>query len=90
MSGSACSVSVTDTTVDHMDNTFSERTARNVASAMKATGVSEHALAERTGIARVTLRRRLDGHHGFSLNEAEAIAKALDVPIAQLLGAVAA
>lgn len=73
-----------------MDNTFSERTAHRVASAMKATGTSENALAERSGIARVTLRRRLDGHHAFTLNEAEAIAKALDVPVAELIGVVAA
>lgn len=68
-----------------MDSTFSERTARRVRSEMDAAGMSEHTLAERAGIARVTLRRRLDGHGSFALNEVELIAAALDLPVSQLL-----
>lgn len=52
--------------------------------------MSEQELARRSGIARVTLRRRLDGHGSFSLNEVELIATALDLNVAQLLGEMAA
>lgn len=74
-----------------MDSTFSERTARRVRSAMDSAGMSETELARRSGIARVTLGRRLAGHGSFALNEVEAIADALDLPLeALLLGELAA
>ncbi|HEY9353775.1 MAG TPA: helix-turn-helix transcriptional regulator [Nocardioides sp.] len=73
-----------------MDNTFSERVARRVRSVMDAAGMSQNELADRSGIARVTLRRRLDGHSAFTLNESERIAAALGTSLDELLlGAVA-
>lgn len=69
---------------------FSVRVRRQVVAAMKDAGESRLGLAEKTGIARPTLNRSLDGHRPFNTDELGAIAKALDVPLETLVGPVAA
>lgn len=56
---------------------------------MAAGGWSEKALAEATGIARVTLRRRLAGSP-FDVAELAAIAAALELSVSALLEQAAA
>lgn len=41
---------------------------------MDVNGVSTKALAEATGISRMTLARRLTGNSGFTVNELDALA----------------
>jgi lambda repressor-like predicted transcriptional regulator len=69
---------------------FSVRVRRQVVAAMKETGESRLGLAEKTGIARPTLNRSLDGHRPFNTDELSAIAKALNIPLADLVQGVAA
>lgn len=69
--------------------TYSQRVADAVAAAMTAGGWSEKALAEATGIARVTLRRRLAGSP-FDVSELAAIATALNTSVSALLEQAAA
>lgn len=52
---------------------------------MKASGESRLGLAEKTGIARPTLNRSLDGHRPFNTDELGRIAKALDVALYELV-----
>lgn len=65
--------------------TFSALVIRRVEAAMKAAGESRLGLAEKTGIARPTLNRSLDGHRAFNTDELGRIARALDVDIVQLV-----
>lgn len=69
--------------------TYPQRVALNVAEAMRAGGWSEKALAEKTGIPRVTLRRRLAGA-AFNVAELAAIAAVLGTTVADLVGEEAA
>lgn len=53
--------------------------------------VSQRKLADRTGMSQPGIYRRLSGEVDFSVPEIRAVAIALDVPVAHLLGeAVAA
>lgn len=72
-----------------MDTNYSARVAAKVAAAMESGGWSEKALAEATGIPRVTLRRRLAGA-AFNVAELASIAATLDVAIADLVDEAAA
>lgn len=74
---------------DHMDTNYSARVALRVAAAMEAGGWSEKAMAETTGIPRVTLRRRLAGA-AFNVAELAAISEALGTTVSELLGEDAA
>lgn len=56
---------------------------------MEAGGWSEKAMAETTGIPRVTLRRRLAGA-AFNVAELAAISEALGTTVSELLGEDAA
>lgn len=67
-----------------MDTNYSARVASRVAAAMESGGWSEKALAETTGIPRVTLRRRLAGA-AFNVAELAAIAAALEVTVSTLI-----
>lgn len=68
--------------VSHMDiPTKTQRTAQLVAAAIEAANESKQSIAKATGIPRVTLDRRLDGHAPFTVKELYAIAVALDVPV---------
>lgn len=69
---------------------FSERVRRQVVAAMNEASTSRLALAEKAGIPRTTLNRCLDGHRVFNTAELDAIAKALEIPLAELVGPVAA
>lgn len=64
--------------------TYPHRVAAAVTAAMAAGNWSEKALAETTGIARVTLRRRLAGSP-FDVAELAAIATALGTTVSALL-----
>jgi transcriptional regulator with XRE-family HTH domain len=68
---------------------YSARVAVTVAAAMEAGGWSEKALAEATGIPRVTLRRRLAGA-AFNVAELAAIAEALGTTVTDLVDRAAA
>lgn len=73
------------------DMTRTAQVAAAVEDARKTAGVSEEVLADRTGIARSTLKRRLAGFSpAFTVEELQAIANALDVPFADLLALGAA
>lgn len=73
-----------------MDTTaYPIRVAQAVTEAMNAGGWSEKALAETTGIPRVTLRRRLAGA-AFNVAELAAIADALGTTVSELIGEDAA
>lgn len=52
---------------------------------MDVGGVSVKALAEATGIARMTLARRLTGNSGFTVNELDALAAYFDTTPAALV-----
>lgn len=70
-----------------MDVTTTEyphRVAQTVVSAMQADGWSEKALADATGIPRVTLRRRLVGSP-FNVAELAAIAAVLNTTVTALI-----
>lgn len=75
--------------MDTASTTFPLRVARTVTDAMQVGGWSEKALAEKTGIPRVTLRRRLAGSP-FDVSELARIADALNTTVRELLGEVAA
>jgi transcriptional regulator with XRE-family HTH domain len=64
-------------------NTYPRRVSEIVAEAMVAEGWSEKAMAEATGIPRVTLRRRLAGA-AFNVAELAAIADALGTTVSAL------
>lgn len=64
--------------------------AASVEAARVAAQVSEVVLAESTNIPRSTLKRRLAGASPFTVDELDAIAVALKVPFATLLGIEAA
>ncbi|MBF6187593.1 helix-turn-helix domain-containing protein [Nocardia farcinica] len=55
----------------------SKRVAARVRAAIEESGLSERQVAEITGIARETLRRRLVGKTAFTIDELEAIAHEL-------------
>lgn len=76
--------------MDTATPTYAQRVAHTVSAAMQAGDWSEKALAESTGIPRVTLRRRLAGSP-FDVSELERIAAALGTTVSALLteGAVA-
>lgn len=58
----------------HMTSTTAQTVASRVSGLMDVSGVSVKALAEATGIARMTLARRLTGNSGFTVNELDALA----------------
>lgn len=57
---------------------------------MAELGVSQVALSDRSGIARATLIRRLQGQSAFRIDELEAVAGVLDCSVTDLLPAEAA
>lgn len=65
------------------------RVAQAVAAAMEAGGWSEKAMADATGIPRVTLRRRLAGS-AFNVAELAAIAATLGTTVTALVAEDAA
>lgn len=52
---------------------------------MAEKGATEKSLADRTGIPRTTLRRRLTGLSSFTINELHAIASHLGVSLLDIL-----
>jgi len=66
-----------------------QRVAQAVAAAMEAGDWSEKALADATGIPRVTLRRRLAGS-AFNVAELAAIAAVLETTVTALVAEDAA
>lgn len=60
---------------------FSARVRRQVVTAMKESGVSRNALADKAGIPRPTLNRSLDGHRPLNTDEIDKIRTALGVPL---------
>ena len=61
------------------------QTGRNVRAEMARAGVSQIDLAERVGLSQSGLSKRLRGDVPFDVNELDAIATALGVPVVSLL-----
>lgn len=75
----------TVTRVPDMDtSTYRIAVAQTVDEAIKAGGYSQQAMANETGIPRVTLRRRLSGASPFNVSELDAIARTLGIPTKEL------
>ena len=66
-------------------NDTSLRIARAVSQAIKDAGLSENAVATRSGIPQSTLNRRLSGLTPLTVVELAAIAGVLDVSVARLI-----
>lgn len=64
--------------------------ARAVADATFAQGLTQLALAEKSGIAQATLSRKLRGIAPFNVAELDAISAALGIPVSDLMEGVAA
>lgn len=70
----------------HMDHPTTLATlARVVAEALDATELSDRQIAERTGIARTTLTRRLEDGDFKLVSELARIARVLGVPVSELV-----
>lgn len=68
-----------------MDNGYSLRVSVRVREAFEASGATLNGLATATGIPRNTLRRRIDGHQAFTVDQLASLSQALGVPVASLL-----
>lgn len=66
-------------------NDTSHRIARAVSAAIKRAGLSENAVATRSGIPQTTLNRRLAGISPLTVIELAAIAEVLGVTVAALI-----
>lgn len=66
-----------------MDTTTA--TAAKVEAARILKGVSRLALSDRSGIARTTLKRKLDGRTAFTVSDIDALAQVLEVAPESLL-----
>ena len=64
---------------------YSASVAHHVTQALQSNSQSVKATAEATGIARVTLTRRLTGRSPFNVAELEAIAQHLGTTVSDLL-----
>jgi len=62
-----------------------EQVAQTVAEAIRAAGHSQRQVAEGTGIALVTLNRRLTGHTPFTIAELSAVAKFLGCSVSDFI-----
>lgn len=62
-----------------------ERVALRVGTMIQESGVKYTWLCDQTGIPRTTLHRLLKGQVAFNLNQLDAIAEALRMPVAALL-----
>lgn len=76
----ACNSVRSDGIIVRMD----ELVAQLVTSAMDSAGLNKDQLADATGIARVTLRRRLRGN-GWKISELEQVADALGTEVADFI-----
>ncbi len=74
---------------DEHVSTPTTRVAEAVREAVAARGISQIALSEATGIPRVTLIRRLNGHSPFTIAELAAIAEHLGVTVSDLVAVAA-
>jgi len=70
-----------------MGTRYVQIVASNIRAELARNGWSQEDLAEKLGINRVTLNRRLRGQLPWSLEQLDAAASALDVPLAELLRA---
>jgi transcriptional regulator with XRE-family HTH domain len=72
-----------------MDTTHQTDTTRRIAaavtSALRASGITQDTAAERTGIARTTLKRRLSGLSPFKVSELDALATLCDTTVLALV-----
>jgi len=66
--------------------TATERVARNVVALREARGLTQEALAAKTGLNRVTLARLERAQHPPNLETLDRIARALRVSLAELVG----
>ena len=62
-----------------------ESISERIGVAMRSRGVSQVWLAQQIGLTASTVNRKLTGHVGITLDDLDDIARALDVPIGDLL-----
>lgn len=67
-------------------DTLTPLVADRVVAAMETKGATRLGISEATGIPRTTLLRRLSGASSFTVAELDAIARALEVPVRDLIG----
>lgn len=65
--------------------TWSKRASRAIRALLASKGESIESLAESTGIAHSTLKRRLVGTSPFTIDELQLIAEHFDVTVSQVL-----
>lgn len=70
-------------------STTTRTVAANTRAEIARVGSGVQSLAEKIGLNRVTLGRRLSGQLPFTIDEIVAIARALDVPLETLLAGAA-
>lgn len=70
-------------------DTLTPLVADRVVAAMESKGATRLGISEATGIPRTTLLRRLSGASSFTVAELDAIARALEVPVRDLIGEAA-
>lgn len=58
---------------------------QRVIAAMQTAGATDKGLAKDSGIARSTLQRRLTGRSSFTIDELDAIATTLGIPLSDLV-----
>ena len=66
-------------------DTLTPLVADRVVAAMQSKGATRLGISEATGIPRTTLLRRLSGASSFTVAELHAIARALEVPVRDLI-----
>ena len=74
------------TSVPHMTTaqSISDRLAAVVVQAIRSAGLSQRAVAEKSGIPLVTLNRRLTGKAAFTVLEVAAVAEVVGVGVTEL------
>lgn len=74
----------------HMQPPTTQTVASRISDLMASNGVSTKALADQTGIARMTLARRLTGNSPFTIAELDALAAHFNTTTAALVSEAAA
>lgn len=68
-----------------LGSTIREHVADAVVEQMRVRDVTQEFLANRTGIPRTTLLRKLNGHRAFDVDELERVARVLEVDPASFM-----
>lgn len=69
----------------YMGNNTTQTLAARVSASRATRELSYETLAERTGIPRTTLQRKLGGRTEFTVSELDALSRVLDTPVREWL-----